>query len=171
MVLPKPIKLYVQYVTAVNKVVGVFAMYLIFVMMGILLFASISRTFFDTPHIWAMEMAQFTMAAYYLIGGGFSLLIGSHVRMDVFYGQWSARRKAITDAFTSVCLIFYLIVLLAGGISSTKYTIMYDQHSYSAWEPPLAPIKIIMLIGMSLMLLQSIASFFKDIAAVRGEEI
>lgn len=169
--MPKPIRLYVKYVTAINKVVGVFAMYLIFAMMGILLFAAISRSFFNTPHIWAMEMAQFTMASYYLIGGGFSLLIGAHVRMDVFYGEWSPKRKAITDAFTSVCLIFYLGVLIAGGISSTKYTIMYNQHSYSAWEPPLAPIKVIMLIGISLMLLQSIASFFQDIAAVRGEEI
>lgn len=146
-------------------------MYLIFLMMGILLFASISRTFFDTPHVWAMEMAQFTMASYYLIGGGFSLLIGSHVRMDVFYGQWSDKRKAVTDAFTSVCLIFYLIALLAGGISSTKYSLLYNQHSYSAWEPPLAPIKIIMLIGITLMLLQSIASFIQSIAAIRGEEL
>ncbi|MFT5699892.1 MAG: TRAP-type C4-dicarboxylate transport system permease small subunit [Desulforhopalus sp.] len=169
--MPKPIKLYVQYVSAINKVAGVFAMYLIFVMMGILLLASISRTFFDTPLSWTMEMAQFTMSSYYLIGGGFSLLIGSHVRMDVFYGEWSAKRKAITDAFTSVCLVFYLGVLLAGGISSTQYTIMYNQHSYSAWEPPLAPIKLIMLIGITLMLLQSIASFFQDIAAIRGEKI
>jgi len=169
--LPKTIKLYVKYITATNKVIGVFAMYLIFAMMGILLFASISRTLFDTSHIWAMEMAQFTMAAYYMIGGGFSLLIGAHVRMDVFYGNWSAKRKAVTDAFTSVCLIFYLVILLAGGISSTHYSIMYNQHSYSAWEPPLAPIKIIMLIGITLMLLQSIASFFKDVAEARGEEL
>jgi hypothetical protein len=38
-------------------------------MMGLLLFESISRTLFDRPHIWVVEMAQFTMAAYYLLGG------------------------------------------------------------------------------------------------------
>lgn len=169
--MPRPIQLYVKYITATNKVVGVFAMYLIFVMMGILLFASISRTFFNTPYIWAVEMAQFTMAAYYMLGGGFSLLIGSHVRMDVLYSNWSPKKRAVTDAFTSVCLIFYLVILLAGGLSSTQYSLLYDQRNYSSWGPPIAPIKIIMLIGIVLMLLQTIASFFTDIAEARGEEL
>ena len=169
--MPRPIQLYVKYISATNRVVGVFAMYLIFVMMGILLFASLSRTLFNTPHIWAVEMAQFTMAAYYMLGGGFSLLIGSHVRMDVLYGNWTPKRRAVTDAFTSICLIFYLGVLLAGGLSSTEYSLMYSQRHYSSWGPPISPIKIIMVIGIILMLLQSIASFFTDIAAARGEEI
>lgn len=143
-------------------------MYLVFAMMGILLFSSISRTVFNVPHIWAIEMAQFTMAAYYLLGGGFSMMIGSHVRMDVLYGRWSPKRRAVTDAITVFCLIFYLVVLLIGGLSSTAYSIQYNQHNYSSWGPPVAPIKIIMVIGIVMMLLQSIATFFKDLAKVKG---
>lgn len=84
------------------------AMYLIFVMMGILLFSTISRSVFDTPHIWVMEMAQFTMAAYYMLGGGFTLKDQAHVRMDVIYERWSPRSKAWVDCFTALILIFYL---------------------------------------------------------------
>ena len=146
-------------------------MYLIFMMMGILLFEAISRAAFDKPHIWAVELSQFTMAAYYMLGGGFSLLIGAHVRMDVLYGQWTSKTKATVDGFTVLCLIFYLCVLLAGGISSTAYSIEYGQTNYSAWAPPVAPIKIIMVIGIFLMLLQAIATFFKNIAKVKGVEL
>jgi TRAP-type mannitol/chloroaromatic compound transport system permease small subunit len=32
-------------------------------------------------------MSQFTMAAYYMLGGGFSMYLGAHVRMDVLYGN------------------------------------------------------------------------------------
>lgn len=157
-----------RYVEAINRKLGKFAMYLIFVMMGILLFSSISRTVFNIPHIWAIEMAQFTMAAYYLLGGGFSMMLGSHVRMDVLYGRWSPKKRAVTDAITVFCLIFYLVVLLVGGLSSTAYSLEYNQHNYSSWGPPVAPIKIIMVIGIFMMLLQSIATFFKDLAKVKG---
>ena len=108
------------------------------------------------------------MAAYYLLGGGFSMMIGSHVRMDVLYGRWSPKRRAVTDAITVFCLIFYLVVLLIGGLSSTVYSIEYNQHNYSSWGPPVAPIKIIMVIGIVMMLLQSIATFFKDLAKAKG---
>jgi len=146
-------------------------MYLVFVMMAILLYASISRTVFNSPVIWAMEMAQFTMAAYYLVGGGFSMLLRAHVRMDVLYSHWQPKTKAKWDVFTSFFLIFYLGVLLYGGISSTAYSIEYGQRNYSAWNPPMSPIKIIMCIGILLMLLQAIANFFKDIAKVKGEKL
>ena len=169
--MPKAIKIYVRYVEAANKAVGKFSMYLVFAMMGILLFESISRTIFNQPHIWVVEIAQFTMAAYYLLGGGYSMILEGHVRMDLLYGRWSARRQAMTDAITAFFLIFYLVFLLYGGISSIEYAVRYGQVNYTPWAPPLAPIKIIMTIGIVLMLLQTIATFFKDLAKAKMEKI
>jgi TRAP-type mannitol/chloroaromatic compound transport system permease small subunit len=146
-------------------------MYLIFVMMGVLLFSSTSRTFFSVSHIWTIEIAQFLLAAYYLLGGGYSMQLDSHVRMDLLYSRWSPRTQAIVDTVTVGFLIFYLVFLLVGGISSTQYALEYGQKNYSSWAPPLAPIKIIMTIGIVLMLLQAIAMFFKDLAKARGEPL
>ncbi len=168
--MPKPIKLFVRYVEAVNTVVGKFSMYLVFAMGGILLFESVSRTAFNQPHIWAVEIAQFVMAAYYLLGGGYSMMIDGHVRMDLLYGRWSTQRKAIADLITGPILIFYLVVLLIGSISSLGYAIEYHQKSYTPWGPPLAPIKVVMAFGILLMLLQTIAEWFKDLARARGEK-
>lgn len=169
--MPTIIKKYVRYVDAINRVVGRFALYLIFAMMGILLYAAISRTVFDFPLIWAVEMAQMTMAAYYLLGGGYSMQLNAHVRMDLLYGRWSIKRKAFTDSITAFCLVFYLIFLLYGGISSTQYALEYNQKNYSVWAPPMAPIKIVMTFGILLMLVQAISIFFKDLARVRGLDI
>ncbi|MFQ5756867.1 MAG: TRAP transporter small permease subunit [Acidiferrobacterales bacterium] len=169
--MPKAVKLYVRYVDAVNRTVGRFAMYMIFAMMGVLLYSSISRTFFDVPLIWVVEMAQMTMAAYYLLGGGYSMQLNSHVRMDLLYGRWSIKRRAFTDSVTAFCLVFYLVFLFLGGISSTQYAIEYNQKNYSVWAPPMAPIKMIMTFGILLMLLQATSMFFKDLARARDEEI
>ncbi len=169
--MPKAIKLYVRYVDAINRTVGRFTMYLIFLMMGILLFAAISRSLFDTPYSWVMEMAQFTMAAYYLLGGGYTLQQDAHVRMDLVYERWPVKKRAFVDSITAFCLIFYLIMLLYGGYSSTEYALQYGQKNYSAWAPPMAPIKIIMTLGIFLMLLQATAIFFRDLATARGKSI
>ncbi len=169
--MPKAIRIYVRYVDAVNRVVGLFAMYLIFAMMGVLLYSSISRTVFDIPLIWVVEMAQFLMVAYYLLGGGYSMQLDAHVRMDLLYSRWSPKRKAVADAITALFLIFYLVVLLYGGFSSTHYALQYGETSYSTWSPIMSPIKIIMTIGVALMLLQSIGTFFKDLAQARGETL
>ena len=109
--------------------------------------------------------------AYYILGGPYSIQLGSNVRMDLFYGNWSPKGKAWVDAFTIFFLIFYLCILLYGGFSSTGYSLEYGERSATAWRPYLWPIKIIMCLGIFLMLLQVIAEFFKDIARIRGIEL
>lgn len=83
--MPRLIRLYVRYVDAVNRVLGFWVMYLALAMMGLLLFASITRYVFNVPFVWIIEMSQFLMAAYYILGGGYSLQADAHVRMDVLY--------------------------------------------------------------------------------------
>lgn len=145
-------------------------MYLIFVMMGILFYSSVSKTFF-TPALWTLEMAQFTMTAYYLLGGAYSMQMGSHVRMDLLYGSWTPRRQAWMDAFTVFFLLFYLGVLLYGGFSSTEYALRCGERSFSSWAPPMAPIKIIMTFAVFLMLLQGVSTLFKNIAQAQGKTL
>ncbi|MAE23668.1 MAG: C4-dicarboxylate ABC transporter permease [Pseudomonas sp.] len=166
----KGIRAFVHAVDAFNRRVGRFAMYLIFAMLAVLLYSSISKTFF-TPSIWILESAQFLMVAYFLLGGAYSMQLDAHVRMDLAYSHWSPRTRAVVDAITVFMLIFYLVLLLIGGISSTEYALEYQETSYSAWSPYMAPIKLVMCFGIMLMLLQAIATFFKDLYAARGETL
>ena len=169
--MPRIIVSYVRLIDRLNRVIGRFAMYLVFVMMGVLLYSTLSRTIFDAPLIWSVEVAQMTMAAYYLLGGGYSMQLDSHVRMDLLYDRWSPKTRATADLITAVALLTYLAVLLYGGVSSTQYALEYGQRNYSVWAPPMAPIKIVMTCGIALMLLQIVAVFFKDLAAARGKPI
>lgn len=167
----KAAKIYVRYMDATSRAVGRVVMFLIFGMIAILLYETVSRTIFNRPHIWSVESAQFVMAAYYLLGGGFSMLIGSHVRMDLLYNNWSAKKKAVVDVITFFIILLYLVVLIYGGFQGILYALKYKQVTYSAWAPQVAPIKIIMQIGIVMMLLQVIAEFIKDLAIIRGENI
>lgn len=168
--MPPLIVRYVRIVDAVNYRIGRLVMYGIFILIGVLLWSSVSKTFF-MPSLWTLESAQFAMVAYYILGGPYSLQLGSNVRMDLFYGSWSDRKKAWFDAFTVFFLIFFLGVLLYGAYDSTSYSLLYGDRSPSAWRPYMWPIKLVMCVGIVLMLLQAISEFFKDVARIRGEAL
>ena len=161
---------YVGFIDAMNRRIGRVMMWGLFVMMGILLWSSISKTFL-TPSLWTLEVAQFAMVAYYMLGGPYSIQMGSNVRMDLLYGNWSDHKKAQIDAMTVLFLIVYLIFLLWGGWESLMYSLSYGgERSSSVWRPYLWPIKSIMVFGIFLMLLQAFSELFKDILRLRGHD-
>jgi TRAP-type mannitol/chloroaromatic compound transport system permease small subunit len=167
--MPKVVKLYVRFVDTLNHYVGLVAMYLVFAMIAVLLYSTFTK--YTMPALWTLEMAQFIMVAYFLLGGGYSMQMNSHVRMDLLYSRWSPRFRASVDSFTILFLVFYLVMLLLGGIASTQYSLRYGERTFSAWAPYTAPIKIIMCVGITLMLLQAIAMFFRNIAEARGDPL
>ena len=169
--MPKIIKYYVNIVDYISEKTGRATMYLVFVMMFILILSFVTRNIINIPLIWIIEMAQFVMTGYYLLGGGYSMLTDDHVRMDLIYSKLKDRTKAILDSITSVFLITYIIILLIGSISSLTYTIETNQRLFTAWAPYVWPIKSIMTFGILLMLLQSIAIFFKDLSKVLNREL
>ena len=166
--MPKFIKQYVKFVDKINYRIGRVAMFIIFIMVGVMFYSAITKAFFR-PALWTYEFSQFLMVAYFLVGGAYSIQLKGHVRMDLIYGNWSERTKSRWDSVTSLVMIAYLVLLLYGSVDSTIYAISYGERSYSIWRPYMWPIKVIMTFGIFLMLLQAIAQFFKDISGAKGE--
>lgn len=162
---------YVRIVDRFNYILGRIMMYGLFVMIGILLWSTISKQIYVVPAFWTLEMAQFALVAYYLVGGAYSIQLGSNVRMDLFYGNWSDRKKAWFDSFTVLLLIFYLGVMLYGGIDSTSYAFEYNERAPTLWRPLMWPVKMVMCFGIFLMLLQAISELIKDIATLKKVEL
>lgn len=161
---------YVRLVERLNYGVGRIAMYLLYALMAVLLWGALARAG-NNPQIWTDEMAQFILVGYFMLGGAYALQMGSAVRMDVFYSRWSDRTKAAVDVLTIFALLFYLAVLLWGGIESTQYALEVGERRRGLWRPYMAPIKIVMVIGIVLMLLQCTAILIRDLARVLGREM
>ena len=83
---------YVRGVEAVNYRLGRFAMYLLFVLMAVLMWSTATKLS-GRPSLWTLEMAQFIMVAYYILGGPYSMQLGSHVRMDLFYATGRCAKR------------------------------------------------------------------------------
>lgn len=169
--MPNAIRAYVRLIDRISEYVGLVAMYLIFVMVAILLLDAVTRNVIQIPLHWCIELAQFTLAAYYFLGGAKTLKDGDHVRMDLLYERMSPRKRTITDLVTILCMLFYLCVLVYGATSSLQYAIQTNEHRFSMWNPSMIPIKSLMLACLGLMILQTLSEVFKHIADLRGERL
>jgi TRAP-type mannitol/chloroaromatic compound transport system permease small subunit len=169
--MPQLIKAYVRIIDKISDYVGYLAASLIFVMGATLIMDAVTRNVLNIPVHWAIEFTQFTLAAYYFMGGPITLKNNEHVRMDLWYANMSDRGKAKLDLFTVGCLIFYLGVMLVGSISSLQYAIETNERRFSMWNPSVIPIKALLSVCLVLMLLQSFALVFKHIATLRGERL
>ncbi|MEM9221705.1 MAG: TRAP transporter small permease subunit [Pseudomonadota bacterium] len=169
--MPAGIRVYVRTMDRLADYVGLAAIYLIFLMIGVLLLDVVSDKVFDTPLHWCIEAAQFTLAAYYFTGGAMTLKNNHHVRMDLIYENLTQRGKARIDIVTIACLIFYLSVLLWGALSSLEYAIDTNERRFSMWNPSMIPIKVLMVGCLVLMLLQAVSLIFKHWATLRGKAI
>ena len=86
--------LYVKVIDKITDFIGRITMYTIFVMMAILVLSFVTRNIINFPLLWIIEMAQFIMTGYYLMGGAYSMKENQHVRMDLVYGNLSEKNKA-----------------------------------------------------------------------------
>jgi TRAP-type mannitol/chloroaromatic compound transport system permease small subunit len=167
----RPIRAYVRTVDKMSDYVGYLAASLIFVMIATLLLDAVTRNVLNIPVHWAIEFTQFTLAAYYFMGGPITLKNNDHVRMDLWYANMSERGKAKLDLCTVGCMIFYLGVMLVGSISSLTYAIETGERRFSMWNPSVIPIKALLTLCLVLMLMQALSLVFKHIATLRGETL
>jgi TRAP-type mannitol/chloroaromatic compound transport system permease small subunit len=165
------IRTYVRLTDRMSDLTGYLAASLIFVMGATLIFDAITRNVLNIPIHWAIEFTQFTLAAYYFLGGPITLKNNDHVRMDLWYANLSERGKAKMDLFTIGCMIFYLVVMLVGSISSLQYAIETGERRFSMWNPSVIPIKALLTTCLVLMLMQALSLVFKHIATLRGETL
>ena len=169
--MPGVIRQDVKFIDRISDYVGYLAATLIFFMGAVLMFDAFTRNVINMPVHWAIELTQFTLAAYYFMGGAITLKNNDHVRMDLFYANLTERGRARLDLLTVGCLIFYLSIMLLGAISSLQYAIETGERRFSIWNPSVIPIKTLMVACLVLMLMQAVSLVFKHIATLRGEAI
>lgn len=159
---------YVRWADGAADVTGWIAMWLIFVMVGVLLLDAVTRNVIGSPIHWGVEFAQFTLAAYFFLGGPVTLKNDDHVRMDLVYSHLTPRGRTRMDLVTIGCLGFYLVVMLIGSISSLRYAIETDERRFSIWNPSMIPIKALMAGCIVLMILQTVSLALKHWGELRG---
>jgi TRAP-type mannitol/chloroaromatic compound transport system permease small subunit len=159
-------------IDSINEWVGRIIAIGVLFMFALVLTEVIRRYLFNSPTVWGNELTQLTFGAYTVLAGGYVLKWGGHVNVDIFYIQLSEKGRAVVDIITfALFLIFGGMILVYGG-SLAWDSLTRLEHSQSAWNPPLYPVKLMIPTGAFLLLLQGIAKLVRDIITVAtGEKV
>ena len=150
-------------VDKVNERVGNLLSYFLFFFFMLLLLEVILRYFFNSPTVWANELAQMLFGSYAILAGGYILYTGGHVNVDILYSHLSKKSKAALDIFTSNLFFLFCGMLLIYGGSLAWDSLARFEHSQSAWNPPLYPAKLMIPLAALLLLMQGLAKLIRDI--------
>lgn len=120
---------------------------------------------------FAIELQWHLYSLVFLLGFAYILQHEVNVRVDVWYGNWSAKKKALVN------LVGHLIGLLPfcviGILVSWKPIVL----SWGLWEQspdpsgiPRPPIKTMILVSFVFLLLQTLAELVRVVLTLRGRE-
>jgi TRAP-type mannitol/chloroaromatic compound transport system permease small subunit len=161
---------YIKGITWLNEYIGRWVAYLIFIIFALLLLEVFMRYLFSSPTSWTNELGQMLFGAYVVLSGGYVMAHRDHVNVDLLYSSFAPRTRAWVDIFTSSMFFLFMAALLYFGSSMAWESIQGMETSYSAWNPPIWPIKAMIPLGTLLLLLQGIAKLLQDILIALGHE-
>ena len=153
-----------------NIWVAKLAAWLILPMFFLLMADVIMRYVVGSAAIWTAEFAQLIFGVYAVIAGGYLLVERAHVNVDIFYGKFSARRKAVADLATSFLMFLFLAVLIWQGTDMAWESAEKLERSNSIWNPHIWPVKVAIPVAGVLLLLQAFVRIASDIRTVMGLE-
>ena len=157
------LRAFLKFIDAVNDRVGNLLSYFLFFFFVLLLMEVILRYFFNSPTVWANELAQMLFGAYAILAGGYILRTGGHVNVDILYSRLSRKQRAVLDIVTSSLFFLFCGMLLVYGGSLAWDSLARFEHSQSAWNPPLYPAKLMIPLAALLLILQGLAKLIRDI--------
>lgn len=123
------------------------------------------RYIFGSPTSVLPELMVMFGAALYTLGWGYVHRLQRHVRVDVLYVHLPARGKAIIDVVATLIWLLPMVaslVYVSAGFAYRSF-VVEERSSFSYWFPLLWPIRTVVSVGMILLVLQSLAQFYRDI--------
>ncbi|MCY3880291.1 MAG: TRAP transporter large permease subunit [Rhodobacteraceae bacterium] len=160
----------------INLWVGRVACLLLLPVLLAMVYEVVARKLFVAPTIWAYDVSRMFAGALFMLGAGYALMKGVHIRADFIYRTWRRRTQATADSL--LYLAFYFPAMLFFFWVSLDFTInawvKWERTMDSTLMAPLAPARSAMPIGALFLILQGVAELLRslhDMGPVRSRQI
>ena len=129
----------------------------------------IARKFFLAPTMWAYDISRMFYGGMFMLGAGYALSRGVHIRADFLYRNWKPRAQGMVDA--ALYLGFYFPGLAVFMWTSVDYAWLAIERGErgmdTAWMPYMGPVKSVLPVGAALLLMQGVSETLKSVYAAR----
>ena len=163
---------FTRVIDVVNEHVGRVASWLALLMVLLQFIVVVMRYIFGWGFIAMQEGVIYLHATLFLVGAGYTLLHGGHVRVDIFYRDARPRLRALIDLLG--VLLFLMPVCVIIGWASWPYV----EQSWSVFEssaetsgiPAIYTLKSMILVFVVLIALQGISLAFHAVLTIAGRK-
>ena len=155
-----------------SKWVGNIVCWILMPLIFAMTYEVLARKLFLAPTIWAYDISRFLYGALFMLGAGYALSRGVHIRADFLYRNFKTKNQGRIDFW--LYLIFYfpgLIVFLYMTTGFLQESIMRGEKGMdTAWMPYMWPIKSCLWVGIIFLLVQGVSELLKSYwAATKGK--
>jgi len=160
----------INFIDRFTEVTGRAVSWLTILMVGLVVAVVVMRYFLDTGSIALQELVTYLHATVFMLGIAFTLKRGGHVRVDIFYRQLSAQKKALVDVLGG--LLFLIPVTGLVFVTSWDYVMaswaIAETSAENTGLPYIYLLKTLMLLMPIALLLQGIAEVLKSALTLAG---
>jgi TRAP-type mannitol/chloroaromatic compound transport system permease small subunit len=139
-------------------------------------FELMMRYVFESPTTWGLEMSVYLLGTTYIMAGAYAERLNSHIKVDIIFSYVSPKTEGIINVILKWPLFFFFCgSLLWYSVAWFWEAIRDGLTSGSAWDPPMWPMRLAIVLGSVVLLLAGIANFMRDMAMAvsnrKGNEI
>ncbi len=168
--MPKWMANVISWIDIFNLWVGKFVSWLLVPMCLAMVYEVLARKYFVAPTVWAYDVSRMLYGAMFMLGAGYALSRGVHIRADFIYRNWSPRTQGLVDATLYIVLFFpgIAIFMYMATDYATESWIRSERANDTSWMPMLGPIKTAIPLGALFLILQGISELCKSLYAARN---
>ena len=130
----------------------------------------IGRYFFDIGSIALQELTTYLHSTVFMLGISYTLKHDEHVRVDIFYRNFSEKKQAIVNVIGGLMFIFPMSIFI--GWSSWDYVLaswsIMETSTENNGLPFIYLLKTVMLIMPFLLAIQGLITVAKNLLALYG---
>ena len=159
-------------VDTANEYVGRVASWLALLMVLLQFVVVVMRYIFGVGFIFMQEGVIYLHATLFLVGAGYTLLHGGHVRVDIFYRDARPRLRALIDLLGVILFLMPVCVII--GWASWSYV----EQSWSVFEssaetsgiPAIYALKTMILVFVVLIAFQGLSLAIHAVLTLAGRQ-
>ena len=133
----------------------------------------VGRYFFEIGSVALQELTTYLHATIFMLGIAYTLKHDGHVRVDIFYRNFSKRSQALINVIGG--LVFILPISIFIGWSSWEYVLASWSIMETSIEnnglPFVYLLKTVMLIMPFLLVIQGLITVTKNLLALYGSSL
>jgi TRAP-type mannitol/chloroaromatic compound transport system permease small subunit len=123
----------------------------------------VMRYGFNAPTVWVYESSFMVNGAAFMLGCGYALYKGAHVRTDIYWENFSERTKGIVDMISYI-LLFYPVMITFMVVSYDATLHSYDtgeRSQESVWRAIMWPFRATIPLAALLLMIQGVSEVLK----------